>query len=1105
MVVKGILVATVSVFAALNVPFTVSNWADVARDTDAVSAGMPLPADAVTDLTKLHVVNGSGVTVPAQFKALSRWWYEKNTGMNPNPSIKWVLMDFQATVPAAGQTSFRLKDDNSAGAPSTPLTVTDSTDKIMVVTGPLKFTISKQAFNLFDEAWLDADHDGLYETTEKIIASNTANGGAITAGDWAAGGCVEGTVHTTNQAAPAFVKIIEQGPLKVVLHAEGRHYAAASGVSKGLYGWQAYITAYAGRAYVDVNYAVTNTYMEGDKPELGATPYTAYSWPFKKYILTLNLNLSGSQSYALLGQSEVTGNASASASRLAQDSGAFTVTGVSGGVTAKGGVALADGSLGIMAALRDFGPNYPKAISVTQGQIIFELFPDKGTVYSLDPYSRKSQRMRLEFFSGALTAGKLDACWKKADAPLRALADDPAWYRDTRAWDGGFALAPGLSRKAPGAWVRYAKPAYGGVSEYGYNSGWDRYGYIQGFNGVGDHWNLSTCYGNYLITGDPTEFEYAEHRTFYFNDMAPVHTSENRVSDLSFLLNPEAHLSEFSQIHNPGSYYQTRFTTFPGFAWHRNNQPDDGHMPNYQVLEYYYLTGDPAAYTSMLDQGVRAATCMYYRTYGAYSGWPYSVHHGTLINIDSFIMIPYGPRYVGRPLFVSTQAYEVTGDSLFFKPARIYAYCLRNAARRSPIGFISESEDSVSGGAYGASLFSRWRTAYPGVRLPRSAVTAQFQNAIAIRALYKYWEETRDEEIRDAVILTSKHLEHIAALQGNVYKGWEYTWADYWGSGARVDSGVFTSTAGEALGGECYGYLIAGQRELFKVLEGALPTYQNTFADHRLMCYYQSLWKRWQLDTVPPATVTNLMATSPMDSSGWSIVLNWTAPGGDGTAGRAASYQVKCWQGAPIVDFVKRWNPADSTGWPDLRAPLPATNAEYLAKARNYITTREISFWAADNVADEPTPSVAGSSETFHVSGLKDAASYYFALVSYDSSGNVSGISNVVQATTGIETHAKGTARFALYGNSPNPFNPLTTVRYALPGIRGEKRVLRLQVLDIQGRIIRTLVNGEQEAGVHTVVWDGRDASGRGLGSGVYLCRLMCGKLTMQKQMVYLR
>ena len=65
--------------------------------------------------------------------------------------------------------------------------------------------------------------------------------------------------------------------------------------------------------------------------------------------------------------------------------------------------------------------------------------------------------------------------------------------------------------------------------------------------------------------------------------------------------------------------------------------------------------------------------------------------------------------------------------------------------------------------------------------------------------------------------------------------------------------------------------------------------------------------------------------------------------------------------------------------------------------------------------------------------------------------------------------------RLTLLGNYPNPFNPSTTIEYAVPSTRP----LRLTVYDLRGRPQRVLVNEDRVAGVHVATWDGRDAGGR--------------------------
>ena len=78
---------------------------------------------------------------------------------------------------------------------------------------------------------------------------------------------------------------------------------------------------------------------------------------------------------------------------------------------------------------------------------------------------------------------------------------------------------------------------------------------------------------------------------------------------------------------------------------------------------------------------------------------------------------------------------------------------------------------------------------------------------------------------------------------------------------------------------------------------------------------------------------------------------------------------------------------------------------------------------------------------------------------------------------------------YALFPNYPNPFNPTTTIRYAVPEPAG----VTLAVFDVLGRRVRTLVSERVSSGTHAVVWDGRDEHGNSAGTGVYFYRLTAG------------
>jgi len=92
---------------------------------------------------------------------------------------------------------------------------------------------------------------------------------------------------------------------------------------------------------------------------------------------------------------------------------------------------------------------------------------------------------------------------------------------------------------------------------------------------------------------------------------------------------------------------------------------------------------------------------------------------------------------------------------------------------------------------------------------------------------------------------------------------------------------------------------------------------------------------------------------------------------------------------------------------------------------------------------------------------------------------------------------------FSLMQNSPNPFNPSTTIAFSVP--EAMPAYVSLEVFDLRGRMVRTLVEGEREAGSYAVFWDGTDNAGRKVPSGVYFYRIQAGNYSQTRKMVLLK
>ena len=87
---------------------------------------------------------------------------------------------------------------------------------------------------------------------------------------------------------------------------------------------------------------------------------------------------------------------------------------------------------------------------------------------------------------------------------------------------------------------------------------------------------------------------------------------------------------------------------------------------------------------------------------------------------------------------------------------------------------------------------------------------------------------------------------------------------------------------------------------------------------------------------------------------------------------------------------------------------------------------------------------------------------------------------------------------FALGQNYPNPFNPSTIIPYQLP----TATPVRLEVFNVLGQRVATLVNEEQSAGFHAAAWDATNAAGQAVAAGVYMYRLTAGGEQHTRRMV---
>jgi hypothetical protein len=153
-----------------------------------------------------------------------------------------------------------------------------------------------------------------------------------------------------------------------------------------------------------------------------------------------------------------------------------------------------------------------------------------------------------------------------------------------------------------------------------------------------------------------------------------------------------------------------------------------------------------------------------------------------------------------------------------------------------------------------------------------------------------------------------------------------------------------------------------------------------------------------------------------------------------------------------------------------------------------------------------PTTRVGSTPDNSFVLDVRPSETLFVRVTAADSAGgNESPFSNELHIFIPdvVEAPIIGnvTERISLYQNHPNPFVPSTTISFALP----ERGPVDLAIYDVRGRLVRRLIHGEAVPGRNDVMWNGTDARGRPVGSGVYFYRLSAGDQEMTKRMSLVR
>ncbi|MBD3291224.1 T9SS type A sorting domain-containing protein [candidate division KSB1 bacterium] len=104
-----------------------------------------------------------------------------------------------------------------------------------------------------------------------------------------------------------------------------------------------------------------------------------------------------------------------------------------------------------------------------------------------------------------------------------------------------------------------------------------------------------------------------------------------------------------------------------------------------------------------------------------------------------------------------------------------------------------------------------------------------------------------------------------------------------------------------------------------------------------------------------------------------------------------------------------------------------------------------------------------------------------------------------------LEISLNAPAYFSLQQNYPNPFNPVTKINYQIPGDPGKRIAVSLDIYNLLGEKVKSLVSQTQSAGYHSIYWNGMDDNGNVVPTGIYVYRLQAGRYIATKRMVLMK
>ncbi len=346
------------------IPILVSESAGFDRVNEPVTLGVPFPQGQIKELTGLGIRSPQNQIEDAQFDVMSRW---------RDGSIRWLKVDFQADVPAFTTETYQLElSTPSLGIGG--IEVFEDANQIAVNTGRILFSVSKQAFNLFDEVFLDLDRNGNYESNEQIVVPKSSAGPVAVQ---------DGIEYLASTREPERIVVEEAGGQRVVIKVEGRHWTPSG---EFFLKYETRIYAYAGQPFVRVRHSYANGRSVDN---LGNSGSEEFREQIDLYELDVQLNLNDDPTlYTAIDGSFLISPLVGTGGQVIQEDRPIVDTPfqavvtnagleIQTGARADGWAGVSDGQKGMMVAARHFWEKYPKGFRFDlDGRVAVQPIPE---------------------------------------------------------------------------------------------------------------------------------------------------------------------------------------------------------------------------------------------------------------------------------------------------------------------------------------------------------------------------------------------------------------------------------------------------------------------------------------------------------------------------------------------------------------------------------------------------------------------------------------------------------------------------------------------------------------------------------------------------------